>query len=77
MGHHYQDDVTVTMLYHLDLDYLQFKREFVFYGPRINIYPYTRERDIMWLMDSLLIDTVISPDDVFLATVEEMYSSHP
>ena len=75
IGHRCQDDIMV--LYHLDLDYLQFKRGIVLYSLRINICPYTRERDIMGLVDPLLVDTDIDLDDVFLATVEERDSSHP
>ena len=75
MGHCYQDDVIV--LYHLDPNYLQFKQGVVLHALRINICPYTRETDIMGLMDPLLVDTVIGLDDVFLATVEERLISHP
>ena len=60
-----------------DLDYLQYKLWLVLYALRINICPYTRERDILGPVEPLLVNTAIGLDNLFLATVEERPSIHP
>ena len=65
------------MMYRFDLDYLQYKLGVVLYALRINICPYTRERDILGPDEPLLVNTAIGLDNLFLATVEERPSIHP
>ena len=75
MGHHYYDDV--AMMYHFYFDYLQHQLGVVLHGLRIEIYPCTRECDILRLIDPILIDTVISIEDLFLSSADENPSIHP
>ena len=74
----YQDNITLVTK-HINISYLHFYLGYTLFAIQIYICPYTKEPDIMELIDPLLMEhgAVICLDIANLVTQEEMPSRYP
>ena len=64
------------MMYRFYLGYKQYKLQVTLFALMISIAPYTRERNILALVNPFFDNPIIGLDDLFLATTEERPSIH-